>query len=428
MKRWVFHVDVNSAFLSWEAAYRQHHLGERRDLRRMRAAVAGDAALRRGIILAKSIPAGEYGVKTGDSIPEARQKCPHLLLVPPNYGLYEKCSRAFLEILREYSPRVEQYSIDEAYVDMTEVRGRWEDPLIPAREMGARIRRELGFTVNIGVAENKLLAKMAGDFQKPDRVHTLFREEIERKLWPLPVDKLFFVGPAAASKLKKLGIGTVGELAVSDPGVLRLHLKKQGEVIWQFANGWDDSPVLAEAPPNKGYGNSTTIPFDVTRLEEAQKVLLGLAETLGARLRTDGMRVGVISVSLCTCGFIRHSRQRILESPTDITWEIYRRAEELFRALWDGMPVRQLGIHTGKAQRAAGTFRQLRLFDPTDYEKLGKAERAVDEIRRRYGMDAVKRAVFLRGPIDHMSGGISREKRSADYDSGLIKTAEGGGR
>lgn len=421
MERWIFHVDVNCAFLSWEAVYRLHHLGQQRDLRTERAAVAGDAAVRRGIILAKSIPAGKYGVRTGDSILEARQKCPQLLLVPPNYQLYEKCSRAFLKILREYSPRVEQYSIDEAYVDMTEVKEQWKDPLTPAREIGRRIRQELGFTVNIGVGENKLLAKMAGDFEKPDRVHTLFQGEVERKLWPLPVDRLFFVGPATCRKLKKLGIETVGELAAADPRLLHFHLKKQGEIVWRFAHGWDDSPVLSQAPPNKGYGNSTTIPFDIMRIEDAKKVLLGLAETLGSRIRADGVQVGVISVSLRTCGLVWYSRQQVLECPTDITWEIYRKAEELFLEMWDGTPLRQLGIHTGKARKAGEIFRQTQLFDTADYEKLGRVDRTVDKIRDRYGIDAVKRAVFLTGSIDHMSGGISREKRSVDYDSCLLQ-------
>lgn len=188
----VFHVDVNSAFLSWEAAYRLHHLGGRLDIREIPSAVSGDMAARHGIILAKSMSAKRYGITTGMPVVEASRRCPGLYMVPPNYDLYQKCSRAFLNILREYSPQVEQYSIDEAFMDMTSTVGMFgHDPVKVAEEIKNRIKRELGFTVNIGVASNKLLAKMAGELKKPDLVHTMFAEEIPGKLWPLPVSELF---------------------------------------------------------------------------------------------------------------------------------------------------------------------------------------------------------------------------------------------
>lgn len=196
----IFHIDVNSAFLSWEAVYRLHHLGGKTDLREQVAAVGGDMAMRHGIILAKSIPAKKKHIKTGETILEAKRKCPELILVPPNYGLYEKCSKAFLDILRQYSPDVEQYSVDEAYVDMTGTEGLWGESLIAAGRIKNRIRDTLGFTVNIGISENKLLAKMASDFEKPDRIHTLWKDEIEEKMWVLPVSDLFFVGRATAKK------------------------------------------------------------------------------------------------------------------------------------------------------------------------------------------------------------------------------------
>lgn len=194
MKRVIFHIDVNSAFLSWEAVYRLYHLGAKQDLRTMVSAVGGDMAMRHGIILAKSIPSKKFNIKTGESIMEARQKCPHLYLVPPNYGLYERCSKAFVNILREYSPAVEQYSIDECYMDMTGTERILGNPVDAANVIRNRIRDELGFTVNVGISENKLLAKMASDFKKPDKVHTLWHYEIEQKMWPLPVADLFFVG------------------------------------------------------------------------------------------------------------------------------------------------------------------------------------------------------------------------------------------
>lgn len=414
MNRVIYHVDVNSAFLSWEAVYRMYHLGARTDLREEVAAVGGDAAMRHGIILAKSVPAKEYHIHTGESILEAKQKCPELKLVPPNYQLYDECSKAFMEVLRQYSPDVEQYSIDEAFMDMTGAETMWGGPTEAACRIRDQIREELGFTVNIGVSENKLLAKMASDFRKPDRVHTLWKDEIETKMWPLPVSDLFFVGRATARKLLGIGIRTIGELAGTDPHLLKSLLKKQGEIIWGFANGMDVSVVQPEPPANRGYGNSTTIAFDVCDASTARLVLLSLAETVGARLRASGVRAEVIAVGIKSFDFHYASHQMTLQNATDITFEIYRYACQLFDALWDGTPIRHLGIHTSRI-RDGCDMRQMDMFDTTDYEKLRQMDTAVDQIRRRYGKDSVKRAAFAGSQIDHMGGGISREKRTVDY-------------
>lgn len=419
MERTIFHVDVNSAFLSWEAVYRLKHLGGRLDLRTIPSAVGGDVTRRHGIILAKSIPAKAYGIKTGETVFTALKKCPELILVPPNYNLYQRSSDALIRILREYTPQVEQYSIDEAYMDMTESRGLFGPPKEAAERLKDRIFCELGFTVNIGVAGNKLLAKMASDFKKPDRVHTLWKEEVPVKMWPLPVSELFFIGRATYQKLRNMGITTIGDLAQSDAAILKNHLGKQGEVIWGFANGIDLSAVEAEPPPNKGYGNSTTMPCDVCGAETAKLVLLSLAETLGARLRKDGVKIGVVAVGIRDCHFEYHSHQVSLETPTDITVELYEAACRAFDEVWDGTPVRHLGIHTSRV--SSETSRQLGLFDRMDYEKLERMDKAVDEIRRRFGGDAVKRASFLpekpgrKAVYDHMAGGIAREKRTVDY-------------
>lgn len=420
MKNIIFHIDVNSAFLSWEAVYRIAHKGGKLDLREAASAVGGDVSMRHGIILAKSIPAKRYGIQTGETIFEAQRKCPELVLVPPNYGLYEKCSEAFIEILREYSDIVEQYSIDEAFIDMTSTCHLFGMPEEVAVQIKDRIRDELGFTVNVGISENKLLAKMASDFKKPDRVHTLYPEEIEKKMWPLPVSDLFFVGRATTRKLLSMGIRTIGDLAKSDPKWLKCMLKKQGEIIWGFANGIDCSPVLENPPVNKGYGNSTTIPYDVVNVTDANKVLLALAETIGNRLRTDGVQIEVISVGIRYFDLSYMSHQKKLLISTNITLEIYKIACELFLELWNGNPIRHLGIHTSRVQDVDFT-RQMNLFDATDYEKLTKMDETIDSIRGRFGMDAVKRAVFVDQQIDHMCGGISREKRSVDYDKITIQ-------
>lgn len=419
MNRIIFHIDVNSAFLSWEAVYRLKHKGGKLDLREIPSAVGGDMELRHGIILAKSLPAKKYRIQTGESIPEAKRKCPKLLLVPPNYGLYEQCSHAMLQIMREYSDVVEQYSIDEAFIDMTDSDKLFGTPQEAALQIKNRIREELGFTVNVGISNNKLLAKMASDFFKPDRVHTLYPEEIERKMWPLPVSDLFFVGRATTRKLLAMGIHTIGDLAGTDPGILKSCLKKHGEIIWEFANGTDQSPVLQTAPANKGYGNSTTISFDVSDAENAKKVLLALSETVANRLRADRVKAGVVSVGIKGSVMLGErfpyvSHQKVLLSATNITEEIYKTACQLFEEAWDGSSIRHLGVHTSRVVPSESS-RQISLFDTVDYEKLEALDRAVDTIRGRFGIDAVMRAVFVKQPIDHMSGGITREKREVDY-------------
>lgn len=385
----IFHIDVNSAFLSWEAVYRLAHKGGKQDLRTISSAVGGDVALRHGIILAKSIPAKRYGVKTGEALWEAKRKCPGLVLVPPNYGLYERCSAALMEILRDYSDVVEPYSIDEAFVDMSASCHLFGMPKEVGQKIKDRIYEALGFTVNVGISSNKFLAKMASD--------------------------LFFVGRATAKKLFSVGIRTIGELAAADPGWLKGLLKKHGEVIWAFANGVDLSPVLMEPEANKGYGNSTNPPFDVTGVEMADKVLLVFSETVGARLRMDGVRAGMVSVGIRYTDLSYVSHQKKLYNATNLTIEIYQAACRLFRELWNGQPVRHLGVHTAHISGWEG-FRQGSLFDEIDYEKLSRLDKTIDDIRDCFGMDAVKRAVFLGQAIDHMSGGISREKRKVDYD------------
>lgn len=415
MDRVIFHVDVNSAFLSWEAVYRLAHLGGTLDLRTVPSVVAGDMSKRHGIILAKSLPAKKYGIKTGEATWEAERKCPGLILVPPNYNLYQASSDAMMDILRQYSPDVEQYSVDEAFIDMSGTKGLWGEPLAAAIHIRDRIRNELGFTVNIGISDSKILSKMASDFQKPDRVHTLYRDEVKRKMWPLPVSDLFFVGRATTKKLMALGIRTIGELAQSDLRTLKVHLKSHGEVIWSFANGIDVSVVEPAPPANKGYGNSTTIAFDVEDSATAKLVLLALSETVSARLRKDHVKAEIVAVGIKSYNLAYASHQMILGNATNITMEIQKAACRLFDELWDGRPIRHLGIHTSRI-RAGDIPRQYDLFDGTDYEKLEHLDQAVDSIRIRYGNDSLKRAAFLKGKIDHMEGGISREKRTVDYD------------
>lgn len=392
-ERVIFHVDVNSAFLSWESVDRLKKSKGEVDLRTIASAIGGDEKKRRGVILAKSIKAKQCGVRTGESIMEARRKCPGLYVVPANHALYQACSRKFIAILKEYSPDVEQISIDEAFIDMTGTRALFGEPLEAAARIKDRIHRELGFTVNVGISQNKYLAKMASDFEKPDRVHTLYSEEIQTKMWPLPVGNLLFVGKSTVKKLETMGIYTVGQLARTDLSILQTALKKQGESIWKFANGIDFSPVQAEPEMSKSYGNSTTISFDVTDAKAAKNVLLALAESVGARLRRDEVKIQSVSVTIKDNQLKRMTHQKVLSQATDVTNEIYGAACELFEELWDGRPIRLLGIQTGKIREEED--RQLSLFDDHSHEKWQQMDQAVDEIRQKFGKNAIQRASFL---------------------------------
>ena len=325
-ERVIFHVDVNSAFLSWTAAYRCRVLGQSLDLRQVPAVVASQADVRRSIVLAKSAPAKAFGIHTGEPLGMARDKCQGLLVAEPDYELYLTASRSLMELLRTVSPVVEQYSIDEAWVDMTGTERLYGPPVLAGRWLADRIFRELGFTVSIGISSNKILAKMAGELKKPNGVSTAFPWEMAEKLWPLPVRELFFVGPATEKKLRRMGIATIGQLAQAEPELLRQKLHQHGENIWHLANGRCAEPVQTELPAQKGYGNSMTTPWDVTDLAGAQQVLLSLCETVAARMRRDGQRGREVAGQIRTSQFAGSAMQRQMASATHVTAEIYEAA------------------------------------------------------------------------------------------------------
>ena len=302
----IFHIDVNSAFLSWEAQYRMEVLGEELDIRTIPAVIGGSEADRHGIVLAKSTPAKRFNIQTGEPLAHARRKCPNLTIVPPSYSVYVESSKRFVEFLKQYTPDVESYSIDEVFCDFTGTEHLYGPPAVFARKLADHIRDELGFTVNIGISSNRLLAKMASDFEKPDKVHTLFPEEIPAKMWPLDIRDLFFVGKASEQKLRTLGIHTIGDLARSDMSFIQYHLKKHGETIWDFSHGIDHGSITKDtAPQNKGFGNSITLSQDVTDPETARTILLSLCETVGTRIRADHAYVSVVGVHITDCDF-RH--------------------------------------------------------------------------------------------------------------------------
>lgn len=397
----IFHIDVNSAYLSWEAVYKLQQ-GSTLDLRTIPAVVGGDPKKRSGIVLAKSIPAKKYGIKTGETLYVAHQKCPELLCVPPTYGLYMKCSDAFVKILKMYSDKVQRFSIDECFMRMHNIQ---EDPIVLANRIKEHIYNELGFTVNIGISTNKLLAKMASDLRKPNMVHTLYRHEIEGKLWPLPVGDLFMVGRATKTKLSKLGVMTIGELANMDLNILKSEFKSHGQVIWNYANGIDTSLVRnSNYEQVKGLGNSTTIPYDIIDEEDAFRVLLSLCEMVTMRLRRGEHMSSVIAVSIKSNEFIRKSHQKKLYAPTDCTNEIYDIVKTLFREVWDGKPLRQMGIRLTDLQ--PNDMYQGSFFDISNKEKIRELDVVIDGIRSKYGQKSIKRGSFIGSKTKGMTGGV----------------------
>ena len=390
----IFHVDVNSAFLSWEACHQLNENPEATDIRLVPSIIGGRRETRHGVVLAKSIPASKAGIKTGEPIVHALKKCPNLLIFPPDFSIYRSRSEALMELFRTYAPCVQQLSIDEAYLDMSGTEILYGDPVAFAHHLREEVREKLGFTVNIGISTNKLLAKMASDFEKPDKVHTLFPEEIPQKMWPLPVSNLLFAGKSSVQKLHNLGIFTIGELAAADPVVLQQHLKSHGRELHKYANGIDTSPVEAEAEAAKGYSNSITLPFDVTDRDDAKGIMLSLCENIGARIRKDNAFISVVSVTIVDMDFRKTSHQVSLSEGTNITAIIYEHACMLFDKLWDLNPIRLIGVHTSKASDE--NYTQFSLFDTDKNEKLEKLDMAIDSIRLKYGDNAIKRARLMR--------------------------------
>lgn len=394
----IFHIDVNSAYLSWTAAEKLKN-GAAQDLREIPSIIGGDQKSRHGVVLAKSVPAKKYGIRTGEPVANAFRKCPNLVMEPPDHKMYRQKSAMLMEYLRSFTTKIEQVSVDECYMDFTEIASQYASPLSAAFQIKDSIREKFGFTVNIGISSNKLLAKMASDFEKPDKVHTLFPEEVPLKMWPLPIGELFMAGRSSVEALKKLEIDTIGELANADLGLIELHLKSHGKMLWEFANGIDHSEVQPEQSEAKGVGNSTTLSEDAATVEEAMKVFYKLAKSVGARLRKAGQRAGMVSMEIKYYDFRTASHQKQLLKPTNEDQVLYETACQLFKEIWSGEPVRLLGIRTAKLS-AESEPEQMTLFDmelpqPPD-EKHQRLNAAMEAIRKRYGNDAVKKASLMK--------------------------------
>lgn len=393
----IFHIDVNSAFLSWTAV-EQLKNGAAVDLREIPSIIGGDQKSRHGVVLAKSTAAKGYGIRTGEPVANAFRKCPNLVMYPPDHKMYREKSRMLMEYLRTFTKEIEQVSVDECYMDFTGIAGRFRSPEEGAACIKDGIRKRFGFTVNIGISTNKLLAKMASDFEKPDRIHTLYPEEIREKMWPLPIGELYMAGRSSAEVLRKLEINTIGDLARSDPQLIMLHLKSHGRMLWEFANGIGGAVVQSEPDEAKGIGNSTTLSSDAGTAEEVMQVFERLAESVGRRLKKAGKKAGMVSMEIKYYDFRTVSHQTRLDRPSDDPRVLAGTAGKLFLEVWSGEPVRLLGIRTARLSDADAP-QQLSIFDikiPEEPdEKHRKLKAAMDELNRRFGEGAVVKASLM---------------------------------
>ena len=331
----------------------------------------------------------------------ALRKCPTLTMARPNHRMYQEYSQRMMDFLLTYTNEIEQVSVDECYMDFTGIAHQFSSPIAAAVEIKDKIYEKFGFTVNIGISTNRLLAKMASDFEKPNKIHTLFPEEVPRKMWPLPVGDLYMAGKSSVEVLHKLGIRTIGELANTDSALLELHLKSHGKTLWEFANGRSGDKVIREHVESKGIGHSTTLPQDLTTEEEARKVLLKLAEMVGKRVRKEHKKAKMISVEIKYHTFQSVSHQKQLTKASSADLIFYEAACELFKELWNGTPIRLLGIRISKLVDESEP-EQMSIFDyqavnedkQKKHEKQQKLDEALDLVRKKYG-----EAVITKGSL-----------------------------
>lgn len=391
MKRIILHVDVNNAFLSWTAVDQLQH-GNQIDIRQRYAVIGGDESLRRGVVLAKSNLCKEKGVVTGESLYMARKKCPYLEVYAANYDLYHNFSDQMYQYLLQYTNMIERYSIDECFLDYTDSKQLFGDPIQLAFRIKDDIKHKFGFTVNVGIGNSKLAAKMASDFSKPDRVHTLFDDEIQDKMWPCPIDDLFMLGKSSAIKLREMGIQTIGDLAKTDRDMLVRKFKSHGKLMWEYANGLDDSEVYYQRKDAKSISNSTVLYEDYKKREECLKILRNLSMDVGRKLREKRMYAGNVSIWIKYSNFVKVSKQMNLENCIHTDHDIYYYSTLLFDSLWNQtQAIRALCVGVGNLKFEYNE--QLSLFEQGDVcpkkETDNKLQKVIDEIRDKYGEDKI---------------------------------------
>lgn len=390
MDKIIMHIDVNNAFLSWTALDLLKS-GYKIDIRNIESIIGGDESKRHGIVLAKSMVAKSKGVKTADTIKDAKRKCNDLKIFPPNYRLYQEMSQKLFNLISKYTPDIEILSIDECFIDYTKVKNLYGDPIKFAYKLKQEIKTTLGFTVNIGVANNKLCAKMASDFLKPDKVHTLFENEIKIKMYPLQIEKLYGVGKSSSKKLRELKINTIGDLANSDPEKLYKYFKNQTEKLINSAKGIDDSIIVTKKENTECISKSVTTSYNLNSIEDIYKQLYPLVESVSYSLRKKGKYTSLVSVILKDKFFKVYSHQRKLKNPTSNTDEIYKISKELIRELWNEEKVRLVGISLSKFSNCLS--HQISMFDDlNEVENNNELDKVIDSLKNTYGENIIIKA------------------------------------
>ena len=386
MERLIFHIDVNNAFLSWTAVDLLKK-GYPIDIREIPSVIGGDEESRRGIVTAKSPVAKKMGIVTAESLYSARKKCPNLKVFPGDYYLYHRNSNELYKCFCEFTDKVERYSVDECFLDMTGTELLYPDPIALAHKMKDEIKNRFGYTVNVGIGNNKLCAKMASDFEKPDKVHTLFSYEIEKKMWPLPVGDLFMVGKSTAKALTDMAIDTIAKLAKYDVNLLRKKFKNQADFLHEYANGIDFSEVITHYGKNKSISTTETLPKDVDNIVDLRKILLPQAEKIGRQARREKLYAKTIAIIFKTKDFKSYSHQMKLVNPTNVTKEIYKSGGELLERGWKVEPIRLIGLRL--ADLTSDNCKQISLFDEKIDDSNDKIQEVLDNISDKYGNSVI---------------------------------------
>ena len=393
MERIVLHIDVNSAFLSWSAVKLLKE-GSKKDIRNEISVVSGREATRNGIIVASSIPAKKKGIRAPMNLRDARKIYRDLVVVNPDYYFYAECSKKLFDFIRSLFEEVEQFSIDECFIEYTPNKKMYGDEVKFAYKLKDTIKKKFGFTVNIGIGNNKLLAKMASDFEKPDKVHTLYTSEIKEKMWPLDISNLFMAGKSSCARLRRLGVNTIGELANFDQNKLHYHMKSMGTMLYQFANGIDDSKVEYEHRERKGIGFSRTLSEDTEDKKILFSYLSDFSNDISNYLKRKNKYCAVIVVTIRYKDFKTYNHQIKLKNNINSKEEIYKYSKELFNKLWNGEPVRLIGLRV--TDFSYNNDIQLSLFDENEKVLKDKEiDKLLDNINNKLGKDTVYKASLI---------------------------------